>query len=463
MLSSLYNNNEIAFISNNNTYTYKDLNNFSKKISKYIKVKKSLIIILSNNLIESVFAYFSLLHLKHVPIILDEKTDRIFLKKLIKTYKPNYIWSPIKKRERKKKVFFFENYNLIELNKKKINLHKDLCLLATTSGSTGSKRLVKQSYINLKSNTDEICKYLNIKKKDKTIMTLPINYTFGMSVLNTHYIKKSIIILNNNSILQKKFWEIFKTYEPNCIYGVPYTFEILDGLKFFKEKNKIKFLAQAGGKLNKYYQLKIGKFAKKNKFKFYIMYGQAEATTRIAYLKPELVLKKKNSIGKSINGGKIKLLDSKNKPILKNNVPGNLVYSGKNIFIGYAFQQSDLAKKEIIKNLYTNDIATRDDQGFYYIVGRSKRFCKVLGISYNLDDIEELIKKKFKRLNFAIVSNDKKIFVFSDNSKLSTAATKFISKKININLSLIENKKISKIPRLENGKINYPSILKLIK
>ena len=142
--------------------------------------------------------------------------------------------------------FNFNDYNLYELNDKNIKLHKELLLLCTSSGTTGNPKFIKQSQKNIFSNTKSIIKYQNLNDSYTSISTLPLSYTFGMSCINTLLTVGAKTVISNHSLLQKEFWQIFKKHEITILNGVPFTYNILEKLKFFNKPNNIKIFTQAG-------------------------------------------------------------------------------------------------------------------------------------------------------------------------------------------------------------------------
>ena len=272
--------------------TYKEILIELKKIKKQIK-PKSLVLIVSENTIGSLLAYIFCIINNHVAIIVDAKTTRINILKIFQRYQPNYIFLSKKNKSifHKKcieKYSFFNEALLKNKVNRKINLNKNLSLLLSTSGTMGSVKFVKLSKSNLKHNTYSIIKYLKINKKDSAITNLPISYSYMLSIINTHFEKGGTIIISNYSLVEKKFWQILKKNKITSFNGVPYTYEMLSkiGLKNIKI-NTLKYLTQAGGKLEKENLKEIINFCKKNKLKFFSMYGQTEASPRISYLKPE--------------------------------------------------------------------------------------------------------------------------------------------------------------------------------
>ena len=128
-----------------------------------------------------------------------------------------------------------------------------MALLLSTSGSTGSTKFVKLSYENIFSNTKNISKYLKLTKKDRSISSLPLNYSYGLSVINTHLYKGGSIFVSERNVIDKKFWEIVNNFKISNLNGVPFFYEILSKIGFEKfNLNSIKFFTQAGGHLNNF-------------------------------------------------------------------------------------------------------------------------------------------------------------------------------------------------------------------
>tara|TARA_B100000989_G_scaffold21727_1_gene14237 strand:+ start:3716 stop:5125 length:1410 start_codon:yes stop_codon:yes gene_type:complete len=452
----------VALSDGNEDVYYSDLIKYSKKIVNKLR-KKSLTVILVNNSISSLVCYISLLKKRFPILILDERVSKKNLNKIIKLYEPENIClsthnSYLKNNNNFKLNFFFKNFQFLKtIKKNNFKVKNNLSVLATTSGSTGSAKLVRQSYDNIQSNTYSIIKYLKIKYDNVTITSLPLSYTFGMSVINTHLEIGSKIIVTNKSIIEKKFWEIFSKEQVNTVYGVPYTFEILNKLNFFsRDAKNLKLLAQAGGKISENLQKKISTYAKKYQKLFFIMYGQAEATTRISYLPYKKFDKKIGSIGIPIPGGKIRLVDEKRRVIKNSNKIGEIVYEGKNVCMGYALDKDDINKKNEWRNrIYTGDLAKRDREGYYYIVGRKKRFSKIYGLSVNLDEIENLLKSKFNNYNFAVISKKNKIQIFLNAIGINDSVINFLKRNTLIHINSYEIILVKEIPTLSNGKNNY--------
>ena len=461
----IFNHNKLqsaVILPNGNKYSYADIQTYSNKINQKIN-GRCLVFCLSENHIGSLCGYLSFITNRVVPLLLDSSISGELLEKLIAIYKPRYLWLPADQSSKIQggvAVMSLLGYTLIKmpLNGNCL-LHDNLALLLPTSGSTGSPKLVKLTYKNIYSNATSISEYLTIDKNERPITSLPMYYSFGLSIINSHLISGATILLTNNSLMEKEFWTFLKSYEATSLSGIPYSFEILKKLRFFKmDFPYLKTLTQAGGKLNDNLNREFALFCQENDKRFFVMYGQTEASPRMSYLLPEYSITKLGSIGIAIPGGEFYLVDSNCQVIAKDETVGELVYEGSNVSMGYALHEEDLAKDDENNNiLMTGDMAKRDADGFYYIVGRKKRFVKLYGNRVNLDETEEILKNIIP--NVACTGIDDKMVIYITDEKLIDEVKSFISKKLKINSRAFEIKIIEKIPKNSSGKTIYPDLL----
>lgn len=394
--------------------------------------------------------------------MLDRNISDDLLMNLIKKYSPAYIWAPANCVffNTYLKIFSYQEYSLYELgSQSKYDMHNDLALLLTTSGSTGSPKFVRLSYENITTNAQSICQYLAISNKDRPVTTLPMHYSFGLSIINSHLISGSTILLTNHSLFEKEFWQFVTEFKATSISGVPYLFEILKKLRFFKmDLPYLTTLTQAGGKLCNKLNAEFAEFCKNNRKNFFVMYGQTEATARMSYLPSYDANRKIGSIGIPIPGGQFSLIDEEGKLINASNQEGELIYHGANVCMGYSHSRFDLNKgNENNGTLHTGDIAKKDLDGYYYIVGRKKRFIKIFGTRVSLDEAENLLNKKFS--NCICTGKDDTLSIFTTNkSQDSNEIKNYISDLTGINQRAFKVHYISEIPRDASGKLLYSKL-----
>ena len=409
---------------------------------------------LCTNSIPSVEGYVALLQKGVATVLLDAHKDFELLDNLLHIYHPNYIWAP-SEMHFGKSLYENRGYTLYNYSSEKIDIHPDLALLLTTSGSTGSPKLVRLTQGNLRNNAESIAEYLHIDEHERPVTSLPMYYSYGMSVINSHLIKGATILLTDKAVMQKEFWDFVKKERATSIAGVPYTYEMLRRLRFMRmDLPDMKTMIQAGGKLNAEIAKEYIEWAKVNGKEFIVMYGQTEASPRMSYLPFDKAVQKYASIGVAIPGGKFDLRDANDREIKVPNVDGELVYMGENVCLGYAESPKDLSKGDENHGvLHTGDVARFDEEGFYFITGRMKRFVKVWGNRVNLDAIEQLVKPI--TADCACIGVDDKITLYITDNHLISSVSKLLTEKTGLNIQAFIVKVVDEIPKKITGKIDY--------
>ena len=461
---SEYKDSIAAIDDNGQTLTYAELEHFSTELAGMCK--RTLVFNVCQNSIGSLAGYASMINSGIVPVMIAEDLDEELFISLLETYKPEYIWLPCcseKDIVEGDTICQRFGYKFIRtLFEEKTQMNDELALLLTTSGSTGSPKLVRQSYENIKANTESIVEYLELNETERPITTLPMNYTYGLSIINTHLYVGATILLTDKTLMQKEFWQFLKNESATSFGGVPYTYEILKKLRFFRmDLPSLRYMTQAGGKLTPELHREFAEYAEASGRKFIVMYGQTEATARMAYLPAEKALEKYGSMGIAIPGGKFTLIDVDGNEITESDVVGELVYEGKNVTLGYAENREDLKKPDERQGkLVTGDMAKRDEDGYFYIVGRKKRFLKMFGKRVNMDEIDRLMKMRFDGVDCASAGVDDKMYLFVTDASIVEEVRSYISEKIHINVSGIVAKYVEEIPKNNAGKTLYVELEK---
>lgn len=451
-----------------NSLTYEMVQNETAVISGQIG-HRCLVFSLCQNSIGSVLGYISFINAEIVPVLLNAQLEKELLFTLIEKYAPEYLWVPqdmVEQFLNVENIYTVYGYSLLKTNfSKQYVLNPELCLLLTTSGSTGSPKFVRQSYRNVESNAKAIVKYLELDETEKPITTLPMNYTYGLSIINSHLFVGATILVTDRGLMQKEFWEFFKKQGATSFGGVPYTYEMLDRLRFFRmDLPTLRYCTQAGGKLTPELHKKFAEYAQAKGVKFIVMYGQCEATARMGYLPADKSIEKYGSMGIAIPGGQFKLIDIDGNEIKEPLTTGELVYKGDNVTLGYAECGDDLKKGDERKGiLQTGDMAQFDEEGFYYIVGRKKRFLKIYGNRVNLDEIDRMIKTKFDNIDCASTGVDDHMYIFVTDSSIAHDVKAFVVSKTGLNQAAFKTVVIDEIPKNDAGKTLYKELSKYYK
>ena len=448
--------------------TYAELEKASQYVTASMEPRK-LTFCLCENTIGSFVGYIGLMNANMPTVLLDGSKDMEIIISLIEHYEPQYLWMPTdrwKKEEGRWKnatpITEYADYTMIELPSRSYDIHPDALLCLTTSGTTGSPKLVKLTEKNLKSNAEAIAEYLKISSSERAITSLPMYYSFGMSVINSHLIMGATLLLTDKAVIQREFLSFLKEGKATSIAGVPYTYEMLRRLRFMRmDLPELKTMIQAGGKLNANIAKEYIEEAQQKAKVFIVMYGQTEAAPRMSYLPFEKGLEKYASIGIAIPGGKLSVRDVNDQEITTPDTDGELIYEGPNVCMGYAECIADLVKGDVNHGiLHTGDVARFDSDGFFYITGRMKRFVKVWGNRCNLDATEQLVKAI--TTSCACVGVDDKITIFVTKEGLDTQIKDYLVEKTGLNIRAFDVKVIDVIPTLPSGKLDYQTMQALI-
>ena len=152
------------------------------------------------------------------------------------------------------------------------------------------------------------------------------------------------------------------------------------------------------------------------------------------------------------------MADDDGRVIENSNEVGELVYEGANVSLGYAECAEDLMKGDENHGvLHTGDLAYRDEDGFYFIAGRKKRFLKLFGNRISLDYVETLLKEKLREC--VCVGDDSKLIIYTtDGCFDENEIIDFIVGRTKIVRTVFSVRHIDEIPRSESGKILYKEL-----
>ena len=329
------------------------------------------------------------------------------------------------------------------------NLHPDLALLMSTSGSTGSPRLVRLSAGNLAANTEQIRQALGIRADDCAALTLPLTYCYGLSVLHTHLAAGASVLLTEHSVVDECFWQAAADAGVTTFPGVPHTFDLLERSGFAeRDLPRLRYVTQAGGRMDPERVRAFAELGRRRGFGVCVMYGQCEATARIACLPPELATEHPDSVGVPVPGAEVRIED------------GEIVLHGPNVMLGYADGPADLARGRTVDRLRTGDLGEITDEGLLRVVGRRARFVKVLGHRIDLDALER-----------RLTGDGHEVLVSGRDGLLAVAATgvaaaparervrRATARAAGVPLDAVRVGAVETLPRLPNGKADHAAVL----
>jgi len=435
-----------ALVTADEEISYEDLAARVERAARALGATRRLVLVAGGNSVDAVVGYLGALAAGHAVLLVPD--DDVVIESLTAAYDPDVVCRAADgawRRTERRPGSVHE-------------LHPDLALLLSTSGSTGSPKLVRLSYENLRTNAESIAMYLGIRGGDRAATTLPLHYCYGLSVLHSHLVRGAGIILTGLSVADARFWELFGRARGTCIAGVPYTFTLLDRVGFdTMELPHLRYVTQAGGRMPPDRVRHYAELGRRRGFDLFVMYGQTEATARMAYLPPDQALSSPAAIGVPVPGGALRLAPIDGTP--DRDTVGELVYSGPNVMLGYAARPADLALGRTVHELFTGDLARRTDDGLFEILGRRSRFAKVFGIRIDLERVEAGLEADGVRA--CCVSVDDELTVVIEQAGRRENVQRLVAASCGLPARSVRVLVVPELPRLASGKVDLRAVAAL--
>lgn len=363
------------------------------------------------------------------------------------------------------------------------DLHPSLAVLLSTSGSTGSPKLVRLSSSNVASNAGAIASSLSIRSSDVAATTLPLHYCYGLSVVTSHLSAGASVALTSLSVVDPDFWGLVRSAGVTTFPGVPHTFGLLDRVGFSSmDVPSLRYLTCAGGRLAPSIVSRYAALGQARGFDLFVMYGATEATARMSVLPPDLALAHPGSIGQPIPGGAFTLAPhpfpaEPSRPVARDVTScapsrhllraeravrpgevGELVYRGDNVMLGYAGSPGDLARGRDITELRTGDLARRTPEGLFEIVGRVSRIAKVFGLRVDLARIEQALLDAGVVAHAVDAGDRVAVAVDRSAAPVDTARIRRVVEELGVPAAGVVVHELDGVPRLPSGKPDCATI-----
>jgi long-chain acyl-CoA synthetase len=404
---------------------------------------KPLILSFCRNDFPSVVTYLAALEADAAIALLPENMAPEFQAHLISVYQPEFLFNPAGAA----------NYSELDgkLWKRDADLdappiHANLSVLLSTSGTTGNPKFVRLSDGNVRANALSIAEALSIEPHHRAAANLPLHYSYGLSVVNSHLARGASVVLTGDSFVSPPFWNLLREQACDSLAGVPYSYQMLDRLKLDQlNVPGIRTLTQAGGKLGPELITRFHGIISNRGGRFFTMYGQTEATARISVLPSEMLPDKTGSVGFAIPGGSITIDE------------GEIVYSGPNVMLGYAESRADLGLGDTQGGtLRTGDLGHLDRDGCLWITGRLKREAKLFGLRVNLDDLEAMVRVHGPA---AVIGRTDSLSIFCEfEEALFPICRDELASKLRVHARAFQFHRVDRLPTTGAGKIDYSAL-----
>jgi len=321
-------------------------------------------------------------------------------------------------------------------------------------------RLSRQAVL---ANAEAIAEVLGIDAQEVAPTSLPLHYSYGLSVLNSHLLRGATVVVEPSGVLGRGFWDAVTEYKCTSLAGVPYHYEMLRRLKFDPEKYpSLRTLTQAGGKLRNDLVAEFNDKIRAAGGQMFVMYGQTEAAPRMTTVPSERLAEKLGSAGPALPGGTFVIKRDDGEETTHPKIVGEVVYRGPNVMMGYAENEAELAEGDGMGGvLSTGDLGYLDEDGFLFITGRLKRIGKVFGNRVSLDDLEQATRSAEVGIDVvAAVPAGDKVVLFAEGVDKDTckAAARALSERLHLHTSGFDVRPIDTVPLLASGKIDYRTL-----
>lgn len=335
------------------------------------------------------------------------------------------------------------------------DIHPKLSMMLSTSGSTGEPKFARFTADAMRANALSIIDYLDIDSAERALAHLPIQYSYGVSILNSHILAGAGLVLTNRSMMERSYWDRFE--RATSFSGVPFHYDMLERLRVFRrELPMMRTFTQAGGAMPAEQVRRFAEASQAAGKRLVVMYGQTEAAPRLAYLPPDDTIAHAGTIGVAIPGVELKL--EADGGAVPDGEEGELVARSPSITWGYAASREDLGKGDEFGGvLRTGDLARREPSGYLRITGRMSRFIKLQGNRVNLAAVEQ----RLLTAGYPVVcaGNDNQLYIVTDDAEAVEAIEEFVLDGFEFAARAFTVVNLPTLPRNASQKPDYPAIL----
>lgn len=269
----------------------------------------------------------------------------------------------------------------------------ELAAIMFTSGSTGVPKGVMLTHGNLCANAASIVKYLQISSNERAAVVVPFYHAMGNSILTSHLAAGGTLLLGQSIMFPEDLLDNIDHYAATSLSGVPEVFHRLLEHSSLPQRHlpSLRYMSVAGGRLSSPAVERVRNAIAPARF--FVMYGQTEATARLSYVPPQMLSEKLGSIGVAVPGVTLQIVDADGQALPAEAI-GELRAAGANISPGYWCDPE--TTQQVFRDgwLYTGDVGRIDRDGFIHLEGRQKGFLKRYGFRMHTREIDEFLMQR---------------------------------------------------------------------
>ncbi|HEX6510440.1 MAG TPA: AMP-binding protein [Chloroflexota bacterium] len=463
--------NAIAIVSDAASYTYGEFRRLRGRMAKLLRGEarhRLLVFIFTDRALGGITAYLACLHNDDVAGWLPAITSESQLSALLDQYGPDRLvlthgqwsrWGPVLRTDGYQHVESFGLVIASSTTRRAEEVSEEVTLLLRTSGISGAPKMVKLSADGLIANSDAIRVALRIGPASRAVTSLPLHYTYGLSILHSHLYAGGSIVLTDLPHTGRSFWWVMSRNACTSFAGVPHHFEWLRGaVRRWPELPVPRTVTVSGGSMRRETLLAMDDLCRTRGGEFYVMYGQTEATARITVLPPADIGARGGSVGLPVGDWTIRVLDKQDRPVRERH-SGRIVLWGRSAMLGYATCRADLAERGgPISPLDTGDHGCFRD-GYLYLTGRSTRMIKPAGVRVALDDIE---RELGELAEVAVVgfSDQSAVACYRRSAPAERLAERWVAlaAALRVPTNALAIRPVRDIPLTDRGKVDYRAL-----
>jgi acyl-coenzyme A synthetase/AMP-(fatty) acid ligase len=438
--------------------SYRELADAVQRVADSLRCPtKAVVFLFSETDIAGVVCYLGALLAGHAVYLSPRQVEHPSVRQLIRAYQPEFVLWKVGVPSTEiggeyTEGCAIEGYQaLIRVGVEGVPPNDSLAIMLSTSGSTGSGKLVRLSAAAVSIAAEQVVQALRISKSDRAIASLPMSYVYGLSVVNTHLSAGASLVLERRSTAHRAFWESIRRTGVTTLPGVSITYDFMEKLHVENlGLTSLRKLTHSGEAVNqRLLDWLLGNFANQGA-ELFLMYGQSEAAGRISVLAPELLPAKRDSVGMPVRFGCVTISEG-----------NEVIFQGPNVMLGYAERRLDLSRGDELSGLlHTGDQGYMDENGLLYITGRLSRRCKVLGERINLDEVESCFADLCA---VAALAGDGKIIIFCEGTlkEVRLRALDF-AREARLPVNAVVVRQLQSLPRTHTGKPAYQTLSTLV-
>jgi acyl-coenzyme A synthetase/AMP-(fatty) acid ligase len=295
--------------------------------------------------------------------------------------------------------------------------------------------------------------------------SLPLEFSFGLSIVNSNLESGGSLALSAYSPSSRPFWEHVDHVAATSVGAVPVTYAFLRTQGWDPAAHpSLRLLQHAGGPLDdatREYHLE--RMAAKGG-EFVTMYGQTEATARISYLPSASARSHPGSAGTAVPGSRIRIERPDGGPA-EDGETGEVVVAGPGVMMGYATSRADLSRGDDLGGtLRTGDRGCLRG-GMLYVTGRLDRQVKLFGLRVDLDEIERDLSARGLTAVVEAVTGERLVVVAEPAGDLDgglDGARRMLGTRLGIPSAALSVEQVSCLPYNGNGKVDRHAVRQLI-